>query len=98
MIVVHDTFRIRFGAAREVRALMQEGLSIVANASNMGDLRVLWNFTGPNYRVLLETSYESLGAYEQELKEGMANSAWQEWYRRLVPYIEKGHRTLYTAG
>jgi hypothetical protein len=98
MYEVHDTFRIRFGAAREVRALMNEGIALMKEMTELGSMSVLWNFTGPNYTFVLVSRYESLAAYEQNLSQGMAHPEWQEWYRRLVPFIEAGNREVFTVG
>lgn len=96
MIIVHDTFRIRFGAAREVRALLEEGRAAMPSDINLGNLRALWNFTGPNYTVVMELTFDSLASMEEVMKKTIADPKWQEWYRKLVPYIEEGHRTIYT--
>ncbi len=97
MVVVHDTFRIRFGAARDVRALLEEGMIAMQDDGSMANMRALWNYTGPNYTVVLESTFDSLAALETEMKTAMSNPVWQEWYRKFVPFIEEGHRTIYTT-
>jgi len=98
MYVVHDTFRIKFGSARDVRALMAEGMAALEQAAQAREMRVLWNFTGPNYTFVLQTSFDSLKDFEEHLSAGMADPVWQQWYRRLVPYIEHGRREIFTVG
>lgn len=97
MVVVHDTFRMKFGAARDVRALLEEGMAALPPDVNMGNMRALWNFTGPNYTVVLESTFDSLASFEQEMQKGLSSSTWREWYQKLVPFIEEGHRTIYTT-
>ena len=62
MIVVRNVFRLRFGAAREVKALWAEGRAIGERLGG-SPMRALVDVTGPFYTFVLEASYPSPAAW-----------------------------------
>lgn len=93
MIVVRDIFRLKFGAAKPVRALLEEGRAI-NDRTGYGLGRALTDFTGASYRLILEASFESLADYEARLTSSMATPEWQAWYQNVIPYIESSEREI----
>lgn len=90
--VVRDIFKLKFGHYRDVKALLDE-----AKASDIfpeGQQRILTDFTGHSYRLVLEHGFDSLGSYEQSLGEGMATPEFQNWYRKFSPHVDSSFREI----
>jgi predicted ester cyclase len=91
--LVRDIFQLKFGQFREARKLMQE-----ATEKNMfpesTQMRVLTDFTGDSYRLIMEEGFDSLGEYELSLNSGLKTPDWQGWYDRFKPLVEKSHREI----
>ena len=96
MIVVRDVFQLRFGKAREATALFQEGSRFLRRSEAVKDIRLMTDLAGPYYTLVLETAYDSLGEYEREMREGMTDPEWREWYARVTPLVESGRREIFT--
>jgi hypothetical protein len=94
MIVVRNTFQLKFGAAKEATALMKEGLEFL-RAVGVKDNRICMDLTGPFYTLVLENTHESLGAFEQMLTQMGQDERWQKWYQKFSALIESGHREIY---
>jgi len=56
--------------------------------------RVLTDFTGDAYRLVLEQGFESLADFEKELTNEMRKEDWQQWYERFKPHVERGYREI----
>jgi len=93
MFVVRDIFQLKFGMAREAKALLAEGMEINRKLG-YGEGRVLTDFTGPSYRLILESTFNDLADYEQRLIGSMGAPEWQEWYRKAVPLIDSSYREI----
>ena len=96
MIVVRDEFQLRFGKAREMKALLIEGRELIVRFQPTRQMRALADLTGPAYRVVLETTYESLAEYEQSISSTLGAEEWQAWYTRVVPLVESSNREILT--
>lgn len=95
MILVRDVFRLKFGKAKEAKALWQEGLRI-AKRVGYGPQRLLTDLTGPFYTFVMESTHEGLAAYEASAKRTQGAEGWEEWYQRFVPLVESGYREIFT--
>ncbi len=93
MYIVRDIFKLKFGHYGEAKKLLDEayshGLLPDAKAS-----RILTDFTGDSYRLILEEGFDSLADYERSLAEGMQKPAWKKWYDRFKPQVESSHREI----
>ncbi len=96
MILVRDVFRLKFGKARDAKELVKEGARI-AGKTGYGAQRALMDVTGPYYTLVLESTHESLAAWEQGLKNTQAAGEWGAWYERFKPLAESGHREIFTV-
>ncbi len=96
MIIVRNVFRLKFGKAREAKALWQEGERIGRKAG-AGIDRMLTDVTGEFYTLVLENSYPSLAAYEEASHRMTAVPEWQRWYARFTPLVESGHREIFSV-
>ncbi len=94
MIVVRDVFQLRFGMAREAIALWQEGIEFIRSVPGVKDVRLLTDFAGNYYTLVLESSHESVSGLEEEMRATSQDPRWREWYARFVPLVESGRREL----
>lgn len=93
MYIVRDIFQLKFGHYKDVKALMDEAL-----AKNMfpeaKQMRILTDFTGDSYRLIMEEGFDSLGEYEEMLTSGMAEADWKTWYENFKLHVESSHREI----
>ena len=98
MVLIRDVFQLQFGAAREAVALWKEGADIIRREMPAQSVRLLTDVVGaPYYTLVLESTYESLAAFEEVGRRASASEAWQTWYRRFVPLARHGHREIYNV-
>jgi hypothetical protein len=96
MIVVRNVFQLKFGMAKEAKAKIKEGLDIVVKMG-VKDNRACLDVTGPFYTLVLENTFENLGAFEKGLTKLGKDKAWQKWYASFGELVESGHREIYTV-
>ena len=93
MYIVRDIFQLQFGHYREAKALLDEayshGLLPDVKAS-----RILTDFTGDSYRLILEAGYDSLQEYERALADELQKPAWKKWYDRFKIHVVSSHREI----
>lgn len=95
MILVRNSFQLKFGMAKEAKAKMKEGLAFIEQMG-VKDNRVCTDITGQFYTLVLENTFDSLGAYEQGMGALGKNEAWQKWYASFCTLVVSGHREIYT--
>ncbi|MCX6290818.1 MAG: NIPSNAP family protein [Bacteroidetes bacterium] len=95
MIVVRDVFRMKFGKAKDVKALMRE-FSKLMEPDEMKNSRVLFDLIGPSYTMVLEFTYQNLAELEESLGKSMSKKEWGEWYQKFIPLIESSYREIFT--
>jgi hypothetical protein len=93
MYIVRDIFYLKFGHFRDARALLDDAtkrklLPLAKKA------RVLSDFTGDAYRLILEEGFETLTEYEKHLQSSMDEQAWKEWYEQFKTHVERSHREI----
>ena len=93
MIIVRDCFQLKFGHFKEAMALVKEADDKGLFPDSKGK-RVLSDFTGQAYRLILEMGFDDLGSYAHSLKSGMGAGDWQEWYERFKPHVESSTREI----
>jgi len=96
MIVVRNTFQLKFGMAKEAKAKIKEGLTYI-EAMGVKDNRALMDLSGPFYTLVLENSFESLAAYEKGMTKLSKNKDWQKWYASFCELVLSGSRAIYTV-
>jgi hypothetical protein len=98
MIVVRNVFQLKFGKAREAMAHWKEGRPIFERLGMPAkDSRLLTDVVGPFYTLVLENTFESLAAYERAGQQVMNDKEWHDWYSRMVPLCEGGHREVFSV-
>jgi hypothetical protein len=86
MIVVRNCFVAKPGNASKLAAQFKEA----AAASKIGTFRVLTDLTGDFNRVILEYEAESIGGFEENMRDYATNAAFREKM--------KGYTDLYVTG
>lgn len=91
--LVRDIFQLKFGRFRDAKKLLEEAAEkqMMPEAKQM---RLLTDFTGDAYRLILEEGFDSLADYETSLHNGMKAEEWQQWYERFKPLVERSHREI----
>jgi hypothetical protein len=93
MYIVRDIFHLKFGHYRDAKMLMDE-----AKSKNMfpeaKSFRMLTDFTGDNYRLIMEEGYDSLAEYEKALTTGVGHADFQSWYARFKEHTLSGNREI----
>ena len=95
MILVRNTFQLKFGKAKDVKGMMKEGVAIVQSAG-ITENRVCLDVTGPFYTLVLENTFDNLGAFEAALGKMMQDEKWKAWYSSFSQFVESGHREIYS--
>ncbi len=95
MILVRDVFKLRFGKAKEAKALWKEVAQIEARFGQVPS-RAMVDFVAPFYTFVMESTYKDLASFEQAMKQIMSSSEFSAWYQKFVPLAESGHREIYT--
>ena len=93
MYIIRDIFQLRFGAYKEAKALLDEAYSkgMLPEAKSS---RVLSDFTGDSYRLIFEERYDTLGDYEQSLRQSMDKADWKKWYEKFKQHVASSHREI----
>lgn len=95
MIVIRNTFRLKFGKAREAVALFKESIGIQKRLGMNYPVRIMTDLTGSFYTVVLEITVPNLGAYESEVPRYMGDKDFQANYQKIVPLVESGSREVF---
>lgn len=95
MILIRDVFRLKFGKAKEAKVLVAEGVKLARKYGYRFD-RQLMDLTGPFYTLVLESSYDGLGAYEEAMTNTQGHEDWANWYEKFKPLVESGYREMFT--
>ena len=95
MIVVRNIFRLDFGKSREAVAVWKEGLALARQSGMARKARLLTDFVGPFYTLILEIEFESLSDWEDHSKTLMGKPEWQSWYPKAAALAHDGYREIY---
>lgn len=91
--ITRDIFQLKFGHYRDVKELLDEARKIGLLPPERFQ-RVLTDFTGDAYRLILEEGFDSLGEYERDLTSELMQDQWQQWYKRFKEHVESSHREI----
>jgi len=97
MIIVRNTFRLKFGKAREAVAILKEGMAIQKRAGVDVPQRLLTDLTGTFYTIVSELTLPNLAALEATMPRIMGNKDWQANYQKLTPLVESGDREIFSV-
>ena len=93
MYIVRDIFNLKYGHFRPVKVMMEEAQKI-GMMPKAKSYRMLSDFTGDAYRVIMETGFDSLSDFEKELSADMSKPEFQEWYKKFIEHVKSGHREI----
>jgi len=96
MIVIRNSFRLKFGKAREGVALLKEAVAAQKRAGSTFPTRILTDLTGTFYTVILEVIAPGLAALEAEMPRVMSDKDFQASYQKFAELVESGHRNIFT--
>ncbi len=93
MYIIREIFHLQFGRYREAKVLVDEAIQKHLLSQPSGS-RLLTDFTGEGYRLILEMPFATLAEYETELKKEMSGVAWKEWYDKFKPLVRYSEREI----
>jgi len=93
MYIIREIFHLQFGRYRDAKALIGEGMQKQLLLQPPG-FRVLTDFTGEGYRLIIELPYATLAEYESDLKKEMSGSGWTEWYDKFKSLVRSSEREI----
>ncbi|MFQ5583817.1 MAG: hypothetical protein ACE5GL_05225 [Calditrichia bacterium] len=97
MILVRDVFEAKFDSGEAAILVLKEGAHLIRkNGNSTGTPRLLMDFAGPFFTIVLETTHSSLAEYENALAKLMENKEYQTWYETVVPLMKSGRREIFT--
>lgn len=96
MIVVRNVFKLKFGKAKEAKALVEESKSLMSKFANQ-PTRYLTDLTGPFYVLVMETTYASLTELESSQSDAMRTKEFSDWYQKFVPLVDSGYREIFSV-
>lgn len=93
MYIIREIFHLQFGRYREARVLIEEGMQKHLLLQPSGS-RILTDFTGEGYRLIIELPYATLAEYEADLKKELAGTGWKEWYEKFKALMRYSEREI----
>jgi hypothetical protein len=96
MIIVRDIFRIKFGQTKDAIAYWKQAREELRKGG-YGNLqpRLLTDLAGaPYYTVILETTVDSVSAWEKAHHHMRDVAEWKALYGKIIPLTESGHREI----
>src|SRR5260221_11277005 len=97
MIVVRLTQRARYGKGDQVVQVLKEMLGLLATDKRVSGARILTDISGPSFTVESEFQVQNLATFEQLQAELFQGNAFAQWFARLQPLIQSGHRDFFHA-
>jgi len=96
MLIVRNVFQLKFGHAKQAKALIPEGKGIMKK-NNLGAPRFMTDVTGTFYTLVMELSFDSLAAYEKNASEVMSTKEFSDWYGKFMEHVDSGHREIFSV-
>ncbi|HEY5124432.1 MAG TPA: NIPSNAP family protein [Ignavibacteria bacterium] len=96
MIIVRNTFRLKFGKAKDAQALVKEAIAINKKLG-IPNARAMMDLTGESYTLVFETGHQSLSDFEKNLKTVFASEEWAAMYQKMIPLVDSAHRDIFTV-
>lgn len=96
MILVRNVFQLKFGKAREAKALVKENEALHKKYGGASSVRFLTDVTGQYYTFVMEMTHENLASFERSATEMMGAKEFGEWYQKFTPLVESGHREIFS--
>ena len=95
MILVRDIFHLKFGKAKQAKALLKEAEGINKKYGFQNSRALTDLVAGRSYTLVLESEWNTLAEWENSLQQGLGAEDWQKWYAEFVPFVEKASREIF---
>jgi hypothetical protein len=96
MVLIQDIFYLKFGKARDAKALLNEFKEIVKK-HNFPMGRILTDLvTNHSYTLIMESEWNSISDWENSMKDGAGMDDWQKWYQKFIPLCDSAKREIYS--
>ena len=93
MFIIREIFHLQFGRYREAKSLVDEGIRNHLLLQPEGS-RILTDFTGEGYRLIIELPFKTLSDYESALHRELAGAGWNEWYDKFKTLVRFSEREI----
>jgi len=93
MFIVREIFYLQFGRYKEAKALTDEAIGNGILTLSPGS-RILTDFTGESYRLILEFPYPALADFEKDLNKELNAELWKAWYEKFKPLVRRSEREI----
>ena len=93
MFIVREIFHLQFGRYGDAKTLLDEAMQKHLLLHPSGS-RLLTDFTGEGYRLIIELPYPTLADYEADLKKELGGSGWKDWYEKFKQLIRYSEREI----
>ncbi len=93
MFIVREIFHLQFGRYKEAKALTDEAIRDGILKLSAG-ARILTDFTGKGYRLILESSCATLADFETDLAKELNAELWKVWYEKFKPLVQSSEREI----
>ena len=93
MYIIREIFHLHFGKYRDAKALFDEAFQKDFLIQPPG-ARLLTDFSGEGYRLIMELPFETLAAYETALQRELNAKEWKDWYEKFKPLVRFSEREI----
>jgi len=93
MYIIREIFHLHFGRYRDAKTLIDEAKQKNLLLQPPGS-RILTDFTGEGYRLIIELPYATLADYETDLKKELTGTGWKEWYEQFKTMVHYSEREI----
>lgn len=96
MIIEQNIFYLKFGKAKDAIALWKQISEALKKDGRFTiPLRILTDFTGPAYTLIIEMNLRSYTDINPLTHVWKTNPQVRDLYQQFIPLCESGHRELY---
>ncbi|MCJ7625460.1 MAG: hypothetical protein MUO76_18325 [Anaerolineaceae bacterium] len=92
MLVIRSVFQAKYGKGGDLVALFKEAENTMPE---MSDIRILTDATGPMFTVVYEQDAENFADWEERRGKIFSHPDFGDWFARMEPLVETGHREFY---
>jgi hypothetical protein len=96
MILVRNVFQLKYGKAKEAKALVKENEALHKKMGGGTSIRFMTDVTGQYYTFVMEITYDSLSAFEKSFTDVTGAKEFAEWAQKFNPLVESGHREIFS--
>ena len=93
MYIIRNIFQLKFGLYKDAKALMDEAMS-KKMFPEIKYFRLLSDFTGDSYRLIMEEGYDSLADFEKTMAGFTPHADFQLWYSRFKELTVSSHKEI----